>query len=296
MNNDDKRTLEERIAAAARDLYNSPPATPREEMWRTIEARLGDAVDDAAGDAGAGYSAGNARGRSTRRLGWWIGIAAALVVGLGIGRLSMRTEPAGVRVASEPATETTAETDVVRGSESESEEAIGGTPDGDGESRDVLAEAADGAEDAAGAAPATAADRFEPGDVRDGAGDRPARQYAATTRRLLDRGESFLTAVQADLGSGAPDPEAEAWARSLLSRTRVLMASPAAREPETRRLLEDLELMLAQIVVTTATGDPGEARILGEGLEDANLLYRLRSAMEEDSGPGGFRTPRTSSL
>lgn len=304
--NDDKRTPEERIAAAARDLYNAPSETPREEMWRAIEARLTEnaaagSTDSAAPDVVQLRSRDRAAGhRPTRRLGWWIGIAAALVIGLGIGRLSMRSGPVDVQTASEQTSETMAEMPA-------GETAATGPEDPEAGSTDRAVDEAPGRPEARPdtadrlasgdvAAPAPTAGGQAPDGASVGSGRATGLQYAATTRRLLDRGESFLATVQADLASGTPDPEMEVWARSLLSRTRVLMASPAAREPETRRLLQDLELMLAQIVVTTATGDPGEARILGEGLEDGNLLYRLRSAMEEDDGPGGFRAPRTSSL
>ncbi|MFW6084259.1 MAG: hypothetical protein ACODAA_03510 [Gemmatimonadota bacterium] len=313
---DERRSTDERIAAAARDLYHAPPETPREEMWATIEARLDSAEGDSDGavvDANAPDAAvlplrsdrapGSSR-RPTRRMAWWIGIAAALLVGLGIGRLTLRPQLADLRVASESEVETSGETTVAETSPSDTvgsgAESADRTPPttapADGRGRP---DADDRLVSGDAAAPTPPAADRPPDDTGVGSGRAPGLQglqYAATTRRLLDRGESFLATVQADLASGAPDPETEAWARSLLSRTRVLMASPPARDSESRRLLEDLELMLAQIVVTTATGDPGEARILGEGLEDGDLLYRLRSAMEENDGPGGFRAPRTSSL
>ena len=278
--NDEQRTPEERIIAAARELYNAPPGTPREEMWTEIEARL---------DSSGAFASPRTQ---HRRLGWWVGIAAALVIGLGLGRLTLRTPPAGVPIASESAGEAAGETTVA-----ETPGPVASSPDGADRSNAADRPSPDGDAATRGAAArAPAPSHPVSGDARDGARRTPGLQYAVATRQLLDRGESFLASVQADLASGAPDPETETWARSLLTRTRVLMASPAASEPETRRLLEDLELMLAQIVVTSATGDPGEARILGEGLNEGNLLYRLRSATEDDSGSGTYRTPGTSSL
>ncbi len=314
--NDEQRTPDERITAAAHELYNAPPETPREEIWAAIEARLDSSeagkasvqvatVPDGAADRVPPLRSGRIPGSRhgpRRRVAWWIGIAAALVIGLGIGRLSMRTGPAEVRVASDPVAETAAETTTAENPAPSGPETVAGSADraeAEATAQIPEEERADAADRVAAgdiATPAPTAGGQEPDDASAGRRRATGLQYAATTRRLLDRGESFLATVQADLASGAPDPEMETWARSLLSRTRVLMSSPGARDPETRRLLQDLELMLAQIVVTTATGDPGEARILGEGLEDGNLLYRLRSAMEEDDGPGGFRAPRTSSL
>ena len=295
--NDEQRTSEERIIAAARELYHSPPGTPREDMWAEIEARL-DSSTSGRAEPGAGVSPLRSAGASAtprvphRRLGWWIGIAAALVIGLGLGRLTLRTPPAGVPIASESAGEAAGETAVA-----ETPGPVASPSDGADRSNAADRVTPDGSAVARGAvAPAPGPSRPVTDDARDGARRTPGLQYAVATRQLLDRGESFLASVQTDLASGAPDPEMETWARSLLTRTRVLMASPAASEPETRRLLEDLELMLAQIVVTSATGDPGEARILGEGLEEGNLLHRLRSATKDDSDPGTYRTPGTSSL
>lgn len=296
--NDEQRTPEERIIAAARELYNAPPEAPREEMWAEIEGRLdaADADSDVPTQATVHplrrSDASASSARSNRRFGWWVGIAAALVIGLGLGRLTLRTPPAEVPIAAESTVESTGETTVA-----ETPGPVISPPVGGVGSNAAARSASDG--DAAAreaAAPPPAPTASAPGAAGDRTGRTPGLQYAVATRQLLHRGESFLASVQTDLASGAPDPEMEVWARSLLTRTRVLMASPAASEPETRRLLEDLELMLAQIVVTSATGDPGEARILGEGLEEGNLRYRLRSATEDDSGSGPYRTPDTSSL
>ena len=254
--NDEQRLEDERIARAAREAYNAPPATPRDEMWSVIETRL---------DTGAPAPIRADRARAVGRLSWWMGVAAALVIGLGLGRLSLGPDEDGSRVASRPAgsevTEpTTAETPLA----------------GVTEARDVP-EVAPRAGETTGARPAGDASpephRETPPGTRE-MGPNPAA-YATATRAHLSRSESFLTGVRVDLTAGSADAEFEAWARSLLSRTRLLLASPAGRDPETRRLLEDLELMLAQVVMTAATSDPAEVRLLGEGLEDGDLLRRL---------------------
>jgi hypothetical protein len=115
------------------------------------------------------------------------------------------------------------------------------------------------------------------------------------TRRHLGRSESFLTSVRAELDAGDADAEVGPWARSLLVRTRLLLDSPAASDVETRRLLEDLELMLAQIAIAAEARDPEETRILDRGLDGGNLLYRLRSATDGNIG-NNARGPRASSL
>ena len=75
MSGDDR--LDERIRAAASD-YREPPETPREAMWERIQAaRAGRELREAA-----------ARRRRGRWMRWGIGIAAVLVAGIAIGRLS----------------------------------------------------------------------------------------------------------------------------------------------------------------------------------------------------------------
>lgn len=117
-----------------------------------------------------------------------------------------------------------------------------------------------------------------------GAGE-PALTGAATTTRTayrlvaiqtLSSAEALLTSVRSE----AVDPQAIAWARDVLSTTRLLLDSPAARDPQLRSLLEDLELMLAQIV--QLSGDGAELDWIREGMEERSVLPRLRSAI-----PGG---------
>lgn len=250
MKDETEWTVSERIAALAREAYNSPPETPRDEMWSEIEARLDDDGSDVVPRRSGDEPSRRYDPSRRYRIGWWVGIAAALVIGLGIGRLSLDSDPADPALAEAPVT--------------------GVRPDVP--TADV---------------PATSGD---------GVGEPDGRPYRAATRRHLVRSESFLAGVRVDLRDETTTPELGTWARSLLSRTRVLLASPAAREPETRRLLEDLELMLAQVVVTSATMDPTEAHIVGEDLRTGDLLYRLRSAAERNDGPELVRGDGTSAL
>lgn len=260
--NEEQRREDERIAAAAREAYNAPPVTPRDEMWSVIEARLESGVrapnraDRARAD----------RARAVGRLSWWMGVAAALVIGLGIGRLSLGTGEGDPTVASRPAGSEVAEP-------ATTETPLAGLPEA-GEAPDTSSPAGRTVRPTGDAS--TESPREATTAVRDG-GTRPA-PYATATRAHLSRSETFLAGVRVDLAAGATDAEFETWARSLLSRTRLLLASPAGRDPETRRLLEDLELMLAQVVMTASTNDPAEVRLLGEGLEAGDLLQRLRTS------------------
>lgn len=292
--NDKDRPIDERIAAAAREHYHAPPETPRDEMWTRIEARLGADVTPLHAS----------KEREPRRwsipggIGWWVGIAAALLIGLGLGRLSLGggdaatvvaqpEAPAGTTVAAAPdETASDAADDSLVPPRTGGEERVAAAP---GDGRTVPA--TDAVTPTPGAEDGTMPSRS--GGSTAGSG----LPYRVATQKHLDRSESFLAVARAGLEQAEDDPEFGTWARSLLSRTQLLLASPAAEEPRTRRLLQDLELMLAQIVVSVETGDPAETRIAGEGLQESDLLLRLRSASEGNAtGPGSRRPVRSSSL
>lgn len=72
------------------------------------------------------------------------------------------------------------------------------------------------------------------------------------------------------------------WARDLLGTTRLLIDSRVAEDPEVAQLLGDLELMLVQIA--TAATDPAERELIEEGIEERQLLSKLRSAGSSTGG------------
>lgn len=96
-----------------------------------------------------------------------------------------------------------------------------------------------------------------PGRVPDRTGTAPVAVSAApraneTAYRLatldhLAQSEAFLTLFRASLRAGTRERLAPATARQLLATNRLLLDSPAADDRKTRVLLEDLELVLAEI-------------------------------------------------
>ena len=113
--------------------------------------------------------------------------------------------------------------------------------------------------------------------------------YHAAAVQTLVQAEALLTAYRRT-GDAAPDPVAVAqagrWARDVLSSTRLLMDSPAARDPRMRMLFSDLELVLAQIVqLSGAPLQASERELIERALRDRDLLPRLRSAV-----PAGLTT------
>jgi hypothetical protein len=219
--NDRKKPEErfvERLTNETREHYNAPPEPPRDEMWAVIQAARAARADEA-------------RVFPMRRFRpqpWWIGVAAALLVGIAIGRFTLsRVGSEGPQVADQgPAPEAMAALN-------------GGRP------------ALDGSE--------------------------AASPYMFVAAEHLARTESFLTMFRADRKRDELDDEVRTWARSLLTRTRLLQNSPAASDASMARLLEDLELILVQIV-QLRPGDAEDAGLIEEGLQDRQLLFRLRTA------------------
>ena len=91
----------------------------------------------------------------------------------------------------------------------------------------------------------------------------------------LIRTVALLTTVRDDDG---PAADLDGWARDLLGTTRLLLDEPQLRDERTRRLLQDLELVLVQIVQARKAA-PETNRAPGETLRETNLLPRVRAAV-----------------
>lgn len=115
-------------------------------------------------------------------------------------------------------------------------------------------------------------------------GDDIAYQVAAA--QYLSRTETLLAGFRADARTGERlDPQFGAQARELLSSTRLLLDSPAGRNPRLKPLLEDLEVVLAQIVFLPASRDTTDVELINQGIDQRSVLTRLRTAMPAASGP-----------
>lgn len=108
--------------------------------------------------------------------------------------------------------------------------------------------------------------------------------YRLAARQHLTRSEALLTAYVRDVQSGRSQ-EVARWAQDLLTNTRLLRDSPAARDPETARLLDDLELHLAQIANLSGSS-PEELEMIQQGIEQNNMLLRLRAVTASDPAAG----------
>jgi hypothetical protein len=107
------------------------------------------------------------------------------------------------------------------------------------------------------------------------------RAYKIAAVQYLGETEEFLTVFRSDLREGQVDRSAPQRARQLLSVNRLLMDSPAGEDPKINQLLQDLELVLAEIarVSDGSAASREEAGFIDDGLEQGGLMDRLRTAV-----------------
>ena len=200
----------------ARTTYRTPPEPDLDAMWRSIERAH-------FGARGTGARMG-ARGFSVAP---WMGIAATLLVGIGIGRASLgldRAAPAAPAIAV--------------------------------------------------AAPAVASEYTDTA---------MARPYEVETSQYLGQTAALLASLPSETRGGHADPEFAEQASDLLTRTRLLMDSPAANDASMRNLLEDLELVLVQIVRLQSGGSRTDLDLINRALEQRDVIPRLRTAAADIS-------------
>jgi hypothetical protein len=112
--------------------------------------------------------------------------------------------------------------------------------------------------------------------------------YQVAASQYLSRTEVLLTDFRAESRRGRLDPQFLAAARDLLTTTRLMLDSPAAKDQHLKNLLEDLELVLAQI--TQLPAEPGrqnEMDLINQGMDQHGVLTRLRTATP--AGPPSSR-------
>jgi len=89
--------------------------------------------------------------------------------------------------------------------------------------------------------------------------------------------ETFLTVFQSEAKEGAVEGMPD-LARSLLENTRLLMDSPAGRDAHVAALLDDIEVVLAQIASYRGQ-DGAELTLIEHGIERRGLLLKLHAAI-----------------
>ena len=267
----------EAFLGKAAQSYNTPPArTPREEMWQAIQTTR------AAGPRVVYGGASPLRAGGENKFGsrvWWAAAAAVVLVasGIGIGRWTVSSDSTSQTTAVVPRPSQT-----VTGSSSgsipdavepgQSALVAGGSPrvaPSGGIERSATPEGrvpSPGSVAAAGSAPAS--------------GNAPTSAYQLAAANHLSDAEALLTSFRTRSAADQHlDAQLTAWARELLSNTRLLLDSPVAIDPERRPLLQDLELLLVQIVQLSPGSTQQDREIIEKTLKQDHVLTRLRTAI-----------------
>ena len=106
-----------------------------------------------------------------------------------------------------------------------------------------------------------------------------ATAYRLTTTEHLSQSEAFLTLFRASVRKPGTERLASATARQLLATNRLLLDSPAASDARTKLLLQDLELVLAEIAQLSPEPRSRDLELITDGMEQGGVLSRLRTAV-----------------
>lgn len=103
--------------------------------------------------------------------------------------------------------------------------------------------------------------------------------YDRVASELLGRTVILLTALPAEAHNNASSERFATQATELLTSTRLLLDSPAATDARFKDLLEDLELVLAQIAMLQTGRSRQDIDLITDALEERDVVPRLRSAV-----------------
>jgi hypothetical protein len=273
MNEQDR--IDEIIAKAASD-YNRPPSTPRDEMWTAIQAARSSAAPKL-------HIVHAAPKRFGTRFAW-IGMAAAAVLlvatGVGIGRFT--SGPAAPTVRGNP-------TRVIANAPSTLP-----TPSNDETGPAPSTQPSSSAPSTASAPQPKARTREEirnaphivgKGGLKPLPGTRLAANapssniYQVATVRHLADAEAMLTSFSVGSRDASTNAQFAVWAKGLLSNTRLLLDSPAGDDPRRAKLLQDLELVLAQIVQLSPNAAAEDRELIQGSIQQGHVMTRLRTAI-----------------
>ena len=107
--------------------------------------------------------------------------------------------------------------------------------------------------------------------------------YQSTTSRYLGQTVDLLVSLPSEVRAGRANERFLGRAHDLLLTTRLLLDSPAASDPRFRTLLDDLELVLAQVVRLQSDQSREELDLIRQALEQRDVLPRLRTAAADIS-------------
>lgn len=266
----DDEALDAVVARATAD-YNAPPAEmrlPTEAMWTRIAATQRHASHGA---------------QAHRHVQRWQLIAASvafLAFGITIGR--QWSGVAGTGAHATPSSHAVAPAAVVHASGSSSTPST--TPAQVADAGNAVSDAHHPASGTASPTHSTshAAPRVD--DGTSGASIAPSSNaaYQLATMRHFAAAEALLASYDGSARDAKTDAQLASWASDLLSQTRLLLDSPAGRDPVRRRLLQDLELVLVQMAQLSPDASKSAAlehELIDGSVRHNDIITRLRSAV-----------------
>ena len=285
MTDDRDDRIDEMLVLGARD-YNEPGSVPREEMWARIAAARPRGRAQAPRGRGPIDGAEGVGRRSWSGLLVWPGVgvaaAAVLILGITIGRQLERAAPSLPAPGAKGNASVATATQTIK-AHPDSGTGAGITANGDSLLAKIREEtdrtgqtvrrlATGKPEPAASRTPALPSDRS-------GAEESSALAYHLVVLQHLAGSEAMITAFRTSARRGEVDAQMASWSRDLLSTTRMLEASPAADDPTMKRLLEDLDLVIGQIViyVTHGTNNPEELDLIEQSITSRGVITKLRT-------------------
>lgn len=99
--------------------------------------------------------------------------------------------------------------------------------------------------------------------------------YELTTTALLGESAMLLSAIRVSDETAAKDREFSLHAINLLGTTRLLLDARGGDDPLLRELLQDLELVLAQIARLQPSGAREELELITDALRQQNIVPRI---------------------
>ncbi|HEY3935640.1 MAG TPA: hypothetical protein VGL65_13595 [Gemmatimonadales bacterium] len=95
---------------------------------------------------------------------------------------------------------------------------------------------------------------------------------------LLGRTAVLLAALPAESSAPAVDPQLSREGARLLTTTRLLLDAPIGADPRLRNLLQDLELVLAQVARLEPEHRRDEIQFIRTAVDEHDIVPRLRTA------------------
>jgi hypothetical protein len=106
--------------------------------------------------------------------------------------------------------------------------------------------------------------------------------FVGVATDYLERVTALLVTLAAQTRDGKSLEYSATQARDLLATTRLLMDAPQRLDPHLQGLLEDLELVLAQIARLPAKPDAPDVYLIDQALDQRDVIPRLRVFLAEN--------------